>query len=89
MKIRYRFRTLDGKIVAEGTIEECAVQMGMSASNVKHKIYNPSDHDYLTVEEVGSCVEKQRDSKFVTAAKQWDDFITPIREKYGVKKYRG
>ena len=89
MRLKYRFKKPGGEVIAEGTTDEIAKQMGMSVANVQHMIYHETHRGELTIEEYDCFVEKKHDKKYVRAVCEWDKFVIPLREKYGVKQYKG
>lgn len=86
----YRFYTRSGELVCQGTAEECAEQMGVTVSAVRNYVSRlPRPGRKYDVEVIQPQGEKELEKKHRDAAKEWDDFITPIREKYGIPVYKG
>jgi hypothetical protein len=86
--LRYRVIDRQGKIVVEGTSSECAEAIHCSHSHF-HRLANGDVGypEYWVVQLKTEPVQKGRDSDTADLIKSWDDFVTPIREAYGVPRY--
>ena len=86
----YRVYNPKGKFLVEGTVAECAEKLGMTVSSFRdaagkfregrYKKYNIYD---VTDEERTDIRDSDRD-----VIKKWDDFVTPIRERFGIPVYK-
>ena len=88
---RYRvYNPTDGKFIVEGNVAECAEKLGMTEKSFweaadkfmkgRYKKYNIYD-----VTDEKGCEIKACDRDII---KKWDDFVTPIREAFGVPVYK-
>ena len=84
---RYRVYDAWDEFVVEGTARECAEGLGVAVKSFREmaaKFKNGKYKKYSIFEVQPEEVWKSdRD-----LAKQWDDFVTPIRERYGVPVYK-
>lgn len=85
------YNPVDGRFIVEGTASECAKKLGITEKSFrwaaerfkkgdykKYNIYDVSNERESTVRECDRDV-----------IKAWDDFVTPIRERFGIPVYRG
>lgn len=86
----YRYRVADiktGEMLAEGTLSECAKTIGVhwnalwSTANGRTK--NPKYQITLLPDEEDE--DRPLSKTHLALARQWDAFIEPIRERYGVE----
>lgn len=89
MLITYRFFTQAGELVCQGTAKECADRLGVTVTTIRERASKPNTKNKKYLVEVIGKGEKQSNKKLRTLAKQWDEFITPIREEFGVPVYKG
>ena len=78
----------NGKFIVEGTVSECADKLNMTTSRFRRAAYEFRQGKYsklniydVTDEYDKDEVKKQSDAAAIRA---WDDFVTPIREYYGI-----
>jgi hypothetical protein len=95
MRKKVLYRIIDnstGEVVVEGDLQECADAVGYSKSWVKDCVYcndGVLGSGKYTAENF--CVDDDAIEKHKGCAdiiKMWDDFVTPIREAYGIPRYR-
>lgn len=86
----YDHRT--GLLVFAGTANECGefVRIGVGTIRAAAEIENRVLLGKYTVVDVSNEVKNTDcDTQSTSPAQQWDEFITPIREKFGIPVYRG
>ena len=82
----YRVYSPNGKFIVEGDVEKCADKLGIDFTSFeraaerfksgryqKYRIYDVTDENRSGIRECDRDV-----------IKKWDDFVTPIRERYGI-----
>ncbi len=88
-----QFRVFDnsGNLIMEGTAKECSERIGICDSTFRDCAERSKRGGYgkYRIVQVSEDAEKEISKDVVGLIKQWDDFVTPIREKYGVPVYRG
>lgn len=86
---RFQVFGLNGLLLAEGNERECAEQLGVNYNTFHTWLHNPGRViPYRIVALPAEAVEKVPTPELAAAAAEWDRFITPIREAYGVPVYR-
>ena len=89
----FRVYDADFNLLAEGEARHCAETLGMNT----RQIYRGSERyercgalflGYYIESAGGPSEETEIDSTMQEAIKQWDDFVEPIRRKYGIKVYK-
>lgn len=88
---RYRIYTQDGGILFEGTAMECCEKIGVCRSTFDTFVSRSKKDDYagrFRILVIDSPTEKELNDEHKRMCKRWDEFVTPIREKYGVPVYR-
>lgn len=86
----YRVYNPKGKFLVEGDVFACAEKLGMTVKSFRdaaekfaqgrYKKYNIYD-----VTDEKDCEIKASDRD---AIKKWNDFVTPIRERFGIPVYK-
>lgn len=97
MKETIRYRVYDSwdEFVVEGTASECAAELGMKLKTFRNNAIEFKQGKYKKY----SIFEVQREEREIEnkkeiwksesdLIKEWDDFITPIRKRYGVPVYK-
>lgn len=82
----YRVYTPRGKFLVEGTVEECAEKLGLTVRGFQDaaRMFKRGRYKKYNIYDVTDEIrERNRD-----VIKKWDDFVTPIRERFGVPVYR-
>lgn len=82
----YRVYSPNGKFIVEGDAEKCSDKLGIDMMSFeraakrfkqgqyhKYRIYDVTDENRTLIRECDRDV-----------IKKWDDFVTPIRERYGI-----
>ena len=82
----YRVYSPNGKFIVEGDTEKCADKLGVDFTSFeratkrfkqgqyhKYRIYDVTDENRSLIRDCDRDV-----------IKKWDDFVTPIRERYGI-----
>lgn len=90
------YSNITDEFLFEGTAEECAKFCGLSLSwfkEVTNDIGVCCRGRYRVMEVYGTEDAKQEkqvssDSSMAAAARRWDEFVTPIRERYGIPVYK-
>lgn len=90
------YSNITDEFLFEGTAEECAAFCGLSVSwfkEVANDIGVCCRGRYRVMEVYGTGDAQQEkqvssDSSMSAAARRWDEFVTPIREYYGIPVYR-
>lgn len=86
---RFQVFGLNGLLLAEGNERECAEQLGVNYNTFHTWLHNPGRViPYRIVALPVEAVEKVHTPELAEAARKWDEFVTPIREAYGVPVYR-
>ena len=86
----FRVYTLAGELIVQGNAAECAEALGLKKDGVKglvERSRNGAKLKRYRIEEVR--FEDNYNTGMVQAAKNWDAFVKPLREKYGIPVYRG
>lgn len=82
------YRVYDGKtgdLIVEGTAEECAKAVNMRVGSFRSNAYLSEQGMYKKYKIVAYTVSDPKiQSEYAEAIKAWDDFVTPIRERYGI-----
>ncbi len=77
----------NGKFIVEGTVSDCAEKLGMTKDRFRRVAYEfrrgkySKFNIYDVTDEYKQCGNL---SYYAAAVKKWDDFVTPIREYYGI-----
>ena len=84
--VRYKiYRGRTKELLAEGTLKECAAQIGVSEKTLsacrRGGAKNPK-YDFVTTDILTS-------SKDAEAIRNWNEFVEPLRKKYGIKIWNG
>lgn len=87
---RFKVFNIWGEVVAKGTAEECAKELGISVGTFRNNFKNQgkfvnSKYEIVLTHEPG---EKYQNSNTAALIKMWDDFATPIREEFGIPVYK-
>lgn len=87
---RFKVTNIWGEVVARGTAEECAKQLGIAVKTFRNNFHNQgkfvnSKWEIVLTNEPG---EKDRNSNTAAMIKRWDDFTTPLREEFGIPVYK-
>ena len=79
----YKFYNSSGDLVAYGSARECAEKFGISAGAVTARARACMSGESTAFRVV---VEKEplKEGEKAALIKAWDDFVTPIREYYGI-----
>ena len=82
-----KFRVYDSKtgdLIVEGTPAECGTALGMKTCSVYSAIANSRIGYYkkFRFEEVSD--KPTRLDEYMAAVAAWDDFVTPIRKRFGI-----
>ena len=86
---QYQVFGLNGLLLAEGNDRECAEQLGMNYNTFHTWLYKPDRViPYRIVALPFAAVEKVPTPELAEAARKWDEFVTPIREAFGIPVYR-
>lgn len=84
----YRVYSPKGKFIVEGDAEKCADKLGidmLSFERAAHKFRNGRYKKYRIYDVTDEYDEDElRRKTDADVIKAWDDFVTPIREYYGV-----
>jgi hypothetical protein len=82
------YRVYDGKtgdLIVEGTAEECAKALNMQTISFKSNSYLSEQGKYKKYKIVTCDLPEPRmQSGYAEAIQSWDDFVTPIRERFGI-----
>lgn len=82
------YRVYDGKtgdLIVDGTAEECAKALNMQVGSFRSNAYLSEQGMYKKYKIVACDVSDPKiKSEYAEAIKKWDDFVTPIREHYGI-----
>lgn len=73
------------EIVVEGTSSECAKEMGVTRMSAFYDAVSRSragNHAKYRIEVVPG--ETVLQAGYMEAIKAWDDFVTPIRQRFGI-----
>lgn len=86
----YRVYNQSGKYVVEGTDEECAKKLGITAKSFQRAAREFKRGGYKKyyiwdVSDEPENVDQKSERELIEA---WDNFVTPIREKYGIPVYK-
>lgn len=83
-----KYRVYDGKtddLVVDGTAEECAQALNMQVGSFRQNSYLSEQGEYKKYKIVAYTVSDPKiQSEYAEAIKKWDDFVTPIRERFGI-----
>lgn len=85
---RFKVVSLRGHLLAEGNERECAEMLGVNYNTFHNWMYLPDSAPFKIVPIPVEAVDKTFTPEMIAAAAEWDRFITPIREAYGVPVYR-
>lgn len=88
---RYRVLSKDGRILVQGTATDCCEYLKICKSVFYDKAESCKKENYhgkYRIMLVEAPTDKEIDNEYGRLCKQRDDFVTPIREKYGVPVYR-
>lgn len=82
------YRVYDGKtgdLIVEGTAEECAKAVNMQVGSFRQNSYL-SERGMYKKYKIVACemFDSKIKSEYAEAIKAWDDFVTPIRERFGI-----
>lgn len=86
---RYQVRDKQGKLLAEGTAAECGEKLGVSGRVIYCHFASPGTYnrwDITLLPDEPDQVSIRGD--MIDLIKAWDDLVTPIREYYGIPRYR-
>lgn len=91
--VRLEVRDNMGKFVVAGTIKECADAIGVAEGSLWHAIEKGRNRNYKQYQLKDITVYEKDEgwmqkSENIKAARQWDEFITPVRERFGVPVYK-
>ena len=75
----YRIFDRMGVVVAEGTASECAMQMDRNTAYIYRLIRGECNYPEHWAVPIGTEEELIR---------KWDDLTAPLREKFGIPRYR-
>lgn len=81
------YRVYDGKtgdLIVEGTAEECAKAVNMQVGSFRQNSYLSEQGMYKKYRIVVVPDETVPQAGYMEAVKAWDDFVTPIRQRYGI-----
>ena len=81
------FNPINGKFIVEGTASDCAEKLNMTTERFRRVNYEFRQGKYgkLNIYDVTDEYEQEKLlGNYRAAIKKWDDFVTPIREYYGV-----
>ena len=78
-----------GNLLVAGTAMCCADALGLTADAIRSMAngkYSSRKYDVREIKPPGAEPEKasHTDNNMITAARRWDAFCAPIREKYGI-----
>ena len=85
---RDRVFSEDGRILLQGTATDCCEYLKICKSAFYEKVENCQKENYRGKYRVILVDEQEIINERERLCKQWDDLVTPIREKYGVPVYR-
>lgn len=77
----------NGKFIVEGTVSECADKLNMTNDRFRKAAFEFKNGRYrkLNIYDVTDEYNKADiQKKYSDVIKAWDDFVTPIRERYGI-----
>ena len=75
----------NGKFIVEGTVSECARKLGMTTDRFRRVAFDFKNGKYKKLNIYDVTGEKYNiKEKYSDVIKKWDDFVTPIRERYGI-----
>lgn len=82
-----KYRVYDGKtgdLIVEGTPAECGAALGMKTNSFYSAVAYSRDGYYkkFRFEDISDKPTKLDEYKAAVAA--WDDFVTPIRQRFGI-----
>ena len=86
--LKYRVYDRDGNLLAKGTAEECAEAIGYTLTSFRSAISPTYENPKYVIQPEPREREKETRADLMAAVKAWDEFVTPIREYYGVPRYR-
>lgn len=76
-------------LLVKGNAAECAEQLGMLRGTFMKAAIEPNYKRFKIVDTTEYDNMPSPAEAYADAIKSWDDFVTPIREKYGIPVYRG
>lgn len=90
------YSNITDEFLFEGTAEECAAFCGLSLSWFKEMANDigvccRGRYRVMEIYGAGDAQQEKQvssDSSMAAAARRWDEFVTPIREYYGIQVYR-
>ena len=88
---RYMVLSKDGRILCQGTATDCCEYLKICKSVFYDKAESGKKENYrgkYRIMLVEAPTDKEIDNEYERLCKQWDDFVAPIREKYGVPVYK-
>lgn len=91
-----RFTVCDsrGSLLAKGTAAECAKALGMTEKYFRYVVSASRDGKYkgYVIEDITDYGHQETDeweqSRNADAIRNWNEFVTPLRKKYGIPVYR-
>ena len=91
VKIWRVYNPLNGKFIVEGTDIECAKKLGIAVRsfNDAARRYKEGRYHKYYIYDVSDEPENVDQKSERELIKAWDDFVTPIRERFGVPVYKG
>ena len=85
---RYRVFSEDGRILFQGTAVDCCEYLKICKSVFYDKAESGKKENYRGKYRIILVDAQEIINDHERLCKQWDDLVTPIREKYGVPVYR-
>lgn len=92
--LTYRVRDAEGKLIVEGGGATCAELLGVTPSTFYCAVSHLEKREYRGY--IIECVKEEKDNRAPSldadaaeAARKWDEFVTPIRQRYGLQVHKG
>ena len=79
--VRYSLYNMDGQHQFTGTVSECAEYLGCTK-----KQFTNGYSRYQKYKQ--HMIEKEHEPTDAEVIKAWDDFVIPLRKKYGIPVYK-
>ena len=79
-----------GDLIASGTATQCAERLGMKASYFKDiaNLAEAGAYNKYRIVNTTPDVETSSYGEIKAAAQKWDDFMDPIRKRFGIPVYQ-
>lgn len=88
-KRRFKIYDMDGNPIISGTSGECCKKLGCSYNSLTRFAQTTirgtnTKYEVIEIDPVERENKEGVDRRVKDAIKAWDDFVTPIRKRYGV-----